>query len=261
MTAAEREDRTLSIFAYGALGRMGRLVLEAAAGTPRFRAAGGVDVAAGDDVKNATVPVYDRFPETLPDDTVVVDFSTRGAVGRLVADLGRRGIPLVSGTTGLGDDELEALRVYSEHSPVFYDTNMSYGVSVMKRMLGVAGPLMRGNADVEIVEMHHSGKRDFPSGTAYAIARVIDPDAAVVVGREVSGEPGRPAIHVHSGRLGGIFGDHRVIFASDDEMITLEHRALTRAVFAKGALRAARFVAGKKKGMFSMKDLLEVQNE
>lgn len=261
MTAAERDGRTISIFAYGALGRMGKLVLDAAAETPGFCAAGGVDVNAGDDAQNATVPVYTRFPGVLPQDTVVVDFSTHGAVGPLVAELGRRGIPLVSGTTGLGDDEMETLRVYSENSPVFYDSNMSYGVSVMKRMLEVAGPLMRGNADVEIVEMHHSGKRDFPSGTAYAIARVIDRDATVVSGRDTPGEPGRAVIRVHSGRLGGIFGDHRVVFASDDEMISLEHRALSRVVFAKGALRAARFVAGKSNGMFSMKDLLEAQNE
>ncbi len=261
MNGAIGEGKTVSIFVHGALGRMGRLVLEAAVGTAGFHAAGGVDVEAGADSRVGTLPIHARIPDGLPEDTVVVDFSTRGALGPLVETLGRRGIPLVSGTTGLEDDEIARLRAYSEHSPVFYDVNMSYGVSVVKRMLECAGPLMRGTADVEIVEMHHRGKIDYPSGTALAIARVIDPNAAVVSGRAATNRADAPVIRVHSARLGGVTGEHRVVFAMDEEMITLEHRALSRAVFAKGALRAARFIAWKTSGMFSMKDLLEARKE
>jgi 4-hydroxy-tetrahydrodipicolinate reductase len=261
MTRAGSNNKTVSIFVHGALGRMGRLVLDLAATTPGLSVVGGADLRAGDDEGRVGPPVDTGLPGELPGGTVVVDFSTRGAVGPLVEMLSGRGFPLVSGTTGLEESETHALRVYSENAPVFYDQNMSYGISVLKRMLATAGPLLRGIADVEILEIHHRGKRDYPSGTAYSIAYAIDPESSVVSGRESGEETSGPVIRVHSARVGGVAGDHRVVFASDEEMITVEHRALSRAVFARGALRAARFVASKTNGMFSMQDLLEAQNE
>ena len=260
MNDAAAKETTVSIFVHGALGRVGSITLGMASRTPGFEAVGGADVKAGETATGTAAPVTRELPHDLPRNTVVVDFSLAGAVAPLVDVLRARGHPLVSGTTGLGDDEVRALREYSEVAPVLYDENMSYGISVLKRILETAGPLLRGVAETEIVEFHHSGKRDCPSGTAKALARVIDPDAAPVSGRPAGGDRAA-VIPVHSGRVGGLPGEHRVVFATEEEMITLEHRAITRDVFARGALRAARFVAGRRSGFYSMKDLLEAQNE
>ncbi|UCH85643.1 MAG: 4-hydroxy-tetrahydrodipicolinate reductase [Candidatus Latescibacterota bacterium] len=252
---------TVPILVYGALGRMGSRVIDLATKTPGFEVVGGVDSRAGAAVQDPRVNVHERVPSDLPEGTVVIDFSLAGAVGPLVEAIAPLGRALVSGTTGLGEKEVDTLRAYSEVAPVLYDTNMSYGISVMKEILGVAARLLKDGTETEIVEFHHSGKRDYPSGTAFALAAVIDPDAAVVAGREADSSGSKAAIPVHSGRVGGLPGEHRVVFASDEEMITIEHRAITRDVFARGALRAARFVSAQPSGFYSMKDLLEAQNE
>jgi 4-hydroxy-tetrahydrodipicolinate reductase len=261
MSASNADNTQISVFVHGAFGRVGKITLDMAMRTPGFRAVGGADVKAGDGGENSDLPIHKGMPGGLPRETVIIDFSLSGAVAPLVESLRSRGNPLVSGTTGLDPAERDALRAYSEVAPVLYDENMSYGISAMKKILETASPLMRDIADVEIVEFHHSGKRDFPSGTAYALARVIDPDASVVTGRQTGQGAGSREIPIHSGRVGGLPGEHRVVFATDEEMITIEHRAITRDVFARGALRAARFVAGKRNGLFCMKDLLEAKNE
>ena len=123
----------------------------------------------------------------------------------------------------------------------------------------MATPFLSENFDVEIVEYHHSGKKDFPSGTTFGLARAIDPKATVIPGR-VSGEfsPSTRQIPAQSIRIGGIPGQHDVFFATQEEVICISHRALSREVFARGALHAARFVADKGPGMFSMEDLTGV---
>jgi len=261
MSAPKSDMTQVSVFVHGALGRVGKITLDMAMQTAGFNAVGGADVKAGDTPGKSDLPIHTGLPSDLARDAVVIDFSLAGAVAPLVESLRARGNPLVSGTTGLDKTEREALQTYSEVAPVLYDENMSYGISAMKKILETASPLMRDIADVEIVEFHHRGKLDYPSGTAYALARAIDPEASVVVGRKGARVEGGLEISVHSGRVGGLPGEHRVVFATDEEMITIEHRATTRDVFARGALRAARFVAGRRNGLYCMKDLLEAKNE
>jgi 4-hydroxy-tetrahydrodipicolinate reductase len=141
---------------------------------------------------------------------------------------------------------------------------MSYGISALKLLIGRARTHL-SDFDVEIVETHHRGKRDLPSGTAIALSRVLSPDSGHVIGREVTtarkdAGDALSAVPVHSVRAGGVPGEHRVIFASDDEVVELSHRALSREVFARGAIRAARFVTGRPPGLISMKELLESQH-
>jgi 4-hydroxy-tetrahydrodipicolinate reductase len=137
---------------------------------------------------------------------------------------------------------------------------MSYGISILKRLLAAAARVIDSDTDVEIVELHHRRKRDCPSGTTYALARALDPAARVVPGRNEP-DPGAGrgrVIRAHSLRLGGVVGEHRVYLAMGDEVLTVSHAALSREAFARGALRAIYFVAGKDRGMYSMEDLASV---
>ncbi|UCG51419.1 MAG: hypothetical protein JSW58_14725, partial [Candidatus Latescibacterota bacterium] len=183
MTTNDAKVSPISILVHGGTGRVGRTFLEVAAQSEGVEIRGILDVR-----RRAKTPVGPyRFFQTISDESlgvdVVVDFSVPEALGPLVEALRAGGVRLVCGTTGLGSVERGLLEAYSEQCAVFYDENMSYGVSVMKRMLETAGPLLRGVADVEIIEFHHRAKRDYPSGTAYALSRVIDPEAAPVCGR------------------------------------------------------------------------------
>jgi 4-hydroxy-tetrahydrodipicolinate reductase len=130
---------------------------------------------------------------------------------------------------------------------------------LLKSVLRTVSPWLTDSTDVEIVEFHHRDKVDFPSGTAIALAHSIAPDGQPIAGRGEFANPESTRVHIHSVRMGGVVGEHQVHFASDEEVITLSHRAISRNVFARGALRAARFVIGREKGLYTMNDLLEAQ--
>jgi 4-hydroxy-tetrahydrodipicolinate reductase len=247
----------IRILVHGGAGRMGRVVTALACATEGIVVRGVLDLRRRAHKGLEECPVVDHISGVTGDVDVVVDFSHPAALGPLVTALAGTGIRLVSGTTGLAEEERTLLKNYSQEAAVLYDENMSYGISVMKRLLSVAAPLWRGTADVEIVETHRRGKRDYPSGTAHALARALDPGARLVSGRGVSRVGAERMIHSHSLRLGGVVGDHEVYFAAEDEVMTVSHRALSREVFARGALHAVRFVVGKPPGMYSMDDLTE----
>lgn len=253
------------ILLHGAAGRMGSAIADLVAladGSADARIEGAIDLrrdgATAEALKARGFRVFGAVPARKPG-TVVIDFSNGEAVGPLTKALSGSKLPLVSGTTGLGSAERELLETYAEESPVFYDANMSYGISVLKKLLRVAAPLLTALADVEIVEFHHSRKADFPSGTALALARAIRPDGSAVAGRGEFSRPDGRRIHIHSVRAGGVSGDHDVHFGMDHEVLSLSHRALSRDVFARGAIRAARFVVKKQRGLFTMNDLLEAE--
>ena len=159
--------------------------------------------------------------------------------------------PLVSGTTGLSIEQLDTLHEYSGKAPVFYAENMSYGIAVLSELAATAGAMMGGSAEVEIVEAHHRGKKDAPSGTALSLARAV-------TGR--SGD-GLGDVVIHSIRAGGIPGDHQIVFATDEEVLTLSHRALSRQVFARGAILAAKYVRDLDPGFYRMPDLVRAERE
>ena len=241
-----------NIFLHGATGRMGRAIIEVAKDPQQPRLAGVLELRSGHIGESwSGYLVYDRIPDGGANGSVVVDFSRPEALSPLIDAVSSRGVSLVCGTTGLGATERGLLEKRSEVAPVFYDENMSYGISVLKYMLRDAAPRL-GGWDAEIVEYHHSGKHDYPSGTALALARILAAEDGIAVGRS----PERSDVHIHSVRAGDIPGEHQVIFASTGEVLTFAHRALSRAVFATGALRAARYIASKDKGMYNMEDLI-----
>jgi 4-hydroxy-tetrahydrodipicolinate reductase len=252
MTAAGAPT-PIEVLVHGGTGRMGRAVIAAAAATEGIRFAGILDTRGVPREQLECGPVFDHIPVGERGLPVVVDFSRPEAIGPLLGSLRGTGAKLVSGTTGLADGDRKMLEEYSEEAAVLYDENMSYGVAVMRALLrSASGPL--GKADVEIVEFHHRGKRDHPSGTTYALARAIDPFAVVIEGRGAVETSGRRVIRSHSARLGGVPGEHQVYFATDDEVVTISHRALTRDAFARGAIRAVFFVAAKAKGLYTAED-------
>jgi len=191
---------------------------------------------------------------------VVVDFSSPGATLELCEVAVRARTAIVSGTTGLGDDALAALDRASLHVAVAWEPNMSVGVHVLSALVARAIAMLGAEFDVEIVEAHHRLKVDAPSGTALRLAEVARDargGARFVHGRE--GRPGARApaeIGVHAVRGGDVVGDHTVLLLGSGERIELVHRASSRELFASGALRVARWIAGKGPGRYRMEDVL-----
>jgi len=191
---------------------------------------------------------------------VVIDFSTPGATAALAEVASSAGIAIVSGTTGLGDEARAALDRASAKVAVAWEPNMSIGVHVfgelVKRAIAMLGP----EFDVEIVETHHRQKVDAPSGTALRLAEIAK--TAMSGARLVHGREGRPGartgteIGMHAMRGGDVIGDHSVHLLGAGERLELVHRASSRDLFASGALRVARWIAGRGAGVYTMMDVL-----
>jgi 4-hydroxy-tetrahydrodipicolinate reductase len=169
----------------------------------------------------------------------------------------------VIGTTGLDDDQIDAVVAASSEVPVVFAPNMSVGVNVLLELVTRAAEMLGHDYDVEIVETHHRFKKDAPSGTALKLAERIaetlkrDPATDLVYGRQgKTGLRGHQEIGVHAVRAGDVVGEHVVTFATLGERLELTHRAHSRETFARGALRAARFVVGKPVGLYTMADVL-----
>ncbi len=258
MTMAGSSAPPIDVFVHGGAGRVGRVLIELCGLTEGVRLKGLLDTRVVGRESVEDLAIFDHISREGERPAVVVDFSCADAMGGLAAALAGSGAGLVSGTTGLGERERSLLKNYSEESAVLYDTNMSYGITVMKRLLRATAPLLGDEADVEIVECHHRWKRDHPSGTTFSLARAIDPNATVVSGRSGEAAARGRAIRAHSIRLGGVPGEHRVYFGTQDEVLWISHAVLSREAFARGALRAVRFIAGKDRGMFSMEDLASI---
>lgn len=215
----------------GIRGRMGAAVAEQVAADAATTLAGGIVRPGGETAAGETRLETD--PDALlPDIDVLIDVSLPDATPGLIVACLRHGTPLVCGVTGLDPATMSTLREASAAIPVWYARNLSHGVATLLRLLPALAEELMGY-DVSIVERHHSRKRDAPSGTALALANAT------------GGEP-----QVVSIRAGGIAGEHAVAFTSDTEEIVVEHRALSRAAFAAGAVRAARTLHGAAPGWY-----------
>ena len=248
----------LKIALSGCNGRMGRAITELASQR------GDLEIVAGFDAvptKLSTYPVYaDPFEYTGEVD-VCVDFSAASALDHLLAYCVPRGIPLLLATTGHSDAQLAALRTASEQIAVFKSPNMSLGVSVLRDLVCRATRILGADYDIEIVERHHNQKLDAPSGTALALAHDVQAElpfeAELVYDRHERREK-RPKneIGMHALRGGTIVGEHEVMFAGTNEVISISHSAQSREVFASGALHAAKYLAGREPGIYDMRDLV-----
>ena len=189
---------------------------------------------------------------------VALDFSYPGNLESLLACAVTKKIPLVIGTTGLSEEQGEAIRKASGEIPIVWADNFSTGVTVLCRLARLAAQSLGDDFDIEIVETHHRLKEDAPSGTAKQLLSYIDPehDYRIVCGRE--GRPGKRGheIGVHAVRGGTVAGEHSVHFLGQMEEIELHHRADSREIFARGALKAAAFAIQAKPGLYNMEDIL-----
>jgi 4-hydroxy-tetrahydrodipicolinate reductase len=238
----------LKILLNGSRGRMGAAV---AAAAPKM----GVTLAAstdqGDDVAAAMASA-----------DVVVDFSSAKATEALLTLAAAAGKPVVIGTTGHSAEEKAALLKIAARVPCVWTGNFSVGVNLLYALTRRAARALGDDFDAEVIEMHHRMKVDAPSGTAARLLEIILEErkldrGALRHGREgITGARKTAEVGVHSLRGGDVVGDHTVIFAGTGERIELTHRALDRAVFAQGALRAAQWVVGKKPGVYDMQDVL-----
>jgi 4-hydroxy-tetrahydrodipicolinate reductase len=247
----------------GALGRMGTLVIQEAA------RAGDMELVAGFDAIGAgrrplfggvlvsdAVQLQDVLSSTRPD--VLIDFTVAAAAVENVCVAAQEGIDLVVGTTGFSPDQLSRMRAAIEgRVAAVISPNFSVGVNLFWKLIAAASEALK-DYDIEVVEAHHNQKKDAPSGTALATVEVIKKalgEVEVVHGREGVRLRGRE-IGVHAVRAGDIVGDHTVLFAGPGERLEIKHQAHSRTAFASGAVRAARFVANKSPGIYSMADVL-----
>ena len=244
----------IKIILHGCCGRMGHIITEICEKDENTQIVAGVD-AFGD--AYAGYPVF-RALSDCPEADVVIDFSTASAMDGLLAYCSEKKLPVVVCTTGLSEEQMEVLHKTADSIAVLKSANMSVGINLLEVLIAQAAPkLAAAGFDIEIVEKHHNQKIDAPSGTALALAdaanSALGNEYEYVYDRTVRREK-RPVkeIGISAVRGGTIVGDHDVIFAGQDEVITLSHRAYSRAVFGKGAVTAAKFLAGKEAGFYTM---------
>ena len=263
----------LKLIVCGICGRMGTALLDLVRESEDFSIVAGVDNNAGVNSKeftqNPVLPVFPTIEKVCIDADCVISFMPPTATYENMALLEyciKTKLPVVIGTTGLSGDFLHEMEKASESTAVLYSSNMSYGVNLVLEIVSrFSGNLIGEGFHVEIVEAHHGRKIDAPSGTALKLADTINKTVDIPMGyvydRSKTSEARRDdEIGIQSLRGGGIFGEHKIVFAGEHEVVEVSHRALSRQVFASGALKAAKFLKGKTPGMYYMKDLMENDN-
>ena len=248
----------LKILLSGACGRMGRQVAQLAEDEQAAIAAG-VDVRAE---KWSDFPVYPSFSLLQEEADVIVDFSRPEGLPALLAYAKEHRLPLVLAATGYNDEDLNAIRDAAKTIPVFRSANMSLGVYVLRTLARQAAKLLP-DFDIEIIEKHHNQKIDAPSGTALMLYDAVsNPDTLPVFGRNGRTQKReKNEIGIHAIRGGSVPGDHEVGFYGPSEVVTLTHSAQDRSIFARGALRAARFISTQKPGEYDMDALAQAMLE
>jgi 4-hydroxy-tetrahydrodipicolinate reductase len=263
---------TLRVAVAGASGRMGQMLIEAVAAHSDLVLSGALDVAGsatiGKDAfaslgRDSGVRITSDLRVGLAHTDVLIDFTRPEGTLAHVALCRELGVKAVIGTTGLTAAQKAEIAAHAEHIAIVMAPNMSVGVNVALKLLDVAARALDDSFDVEIVEMHHKHKIDAPSGTALQMGEVVAAargrrldDRAVYARHGETGARERGSIGFASLRGGDVVGDHTVVFAGNGERIEISHRSASRATYAEGSLRAARFLAGKTKGLFGMNDVL-----
>jgi 4-hydroxy-tetrahydrodipicolinate reductase len=248
----------IKILMSGCSGKMGQVISSLVASDEAVKIVGGFDLVE----KNNDYPVFaDPWKCDIEAD-VIIDFSHPSAFEGLTAYARDKKIPLVMCTTGLSKSQIEELDIISKDIPVFFSANMSLGVNLLIDLVKKAAKFLENNFDIEIVEKHHNQKIDAPSGTALAIAdsinSVLNEKQEYIYDRHSRRKKRSPKeIGIHAVRGGTIVGDHSVIFAGNDEIIEINHMAMSKDIFAVGALRAAKYLANQTPGLYGMSEMLE----
>ena len=248
----------IKIALVGANGRMGQVISRMAAESEEVKIVCGIDI---NTQKNFDYPVYESFDYVTEEIDVIIDFSHHNSLLGTLCFATKNEKPAVIATTGLTEENKECLNVASKKIPIFFSANMSLGVNLIIELAKKATQILKG-FDIEIIEKHHNQKLDAPSGTALAIADAInetlDEPSEYIYDRHSSRKKrSKNEIGMHAVRGGTIVGEHDVLFAGCDEIIEIKHTATSREIFASGALSAAIFMYGKKRGMYSMSELIK----
>lgn len=254
----------INLIIIGIRGRMGQVVAEAASvNHETFKIAAGIDINenAGDHIEK--YPVYPSLRDFSGEADVIIDFSHHTAIEGILTYAQKNRLAVVIATTGHTEEENLKIKEASQKIPVFYSRNMSIGVNLIIELCKQAAAALDG-FNIEIIERHHNKKLDAPSGTALMIAEAVSESVAdkyspeyVYSRKEKKEARGKNEIGIHSLRGGTIVGDHEVVFAGCDEVVTISHNAASRDIFAQGAIRAAVFIMGKPAGFYCMKDLID----
>ena len=237
-----------SVIVTGALGRMGSITVQKVTDAPDLTLAAGVDVMGG--VKT--------LEDVSGQAQVLIDFSHHTAAPAIMAWAAKHNVAVVMCTTGHTEEETAAIRAAGEKIPVFYSANMSVGVALLAELAKKTAAVFP-DADIEIVETHHNRKADAPSGTALMLGRAIQEvrsQSVFQLGRAGMQKRTPQEIGFHAIRRGNVPGIHEIIVSTDTQSITLRHEVYDRALFADGALTAARFLLGKEPGLYDMADML-----
>lgn len=243
----------------GCNGKMGQTISSLIAADEEIEIVAGID--AYDKGQNA-YPVFTDIQQCEIAADALIDFSTAAAVDKLLDYCVEKKLPCVLCTTGLSDAQLAKVEEAAAKTAILKSANMSLGINMLLKMLKEAvSVLAPAGFDIDIVEKHHNQKLDAPSGTALALAdsmkEELDDGYGYVYDRSTKREKrSTKEIGISAVRGGTIVGDHDVIFAGADEVITFSHRAYSKAVFGKGAIQAAKFLAGKPAGMYDMSDVI-----
>ena len=220
----------------GCFGRMGKCVIDEVENFPEISISSGIDKS---NRKSDLFPVFDCADKIDVKSDVVLDFSNPSALDSLLEFSIKKSISLVICTTGYSEDQIEKIKKASEKIPIFFSSNTSLGINVMINLSKMAKSILGSEFDIEIIEKHHNKKIDAPSGTALIKRK-----------RE------KNEIGISSVRCGGIMGEHEIIFASENEILSLKHSISSRRVLAKGALEAVKFIINQDAGLYSMEDLI-----
>lgn len=250
----------IKVILNGANGAMGKVVAELVASDDNMEIVAGVDL--NTDTKSV-FPIFDDIRKIDIEADAVIDFASVKAVDNLLDFIEEKKISAVICTTGLSDAQIDRIKELSSAVPILRSANMSLGINILSKVLADIAPTLRkAGFDIEIVEAHHRRKLDAPSGTAILLADAVNKNMyeklEYTYDRSKRHEPRKDdEIGLSSVRGGTIVGDHDVIFAGEDEVISFNHRAYSRKIFANGAISAAKFLVGKSKGLYDMSDVIK----
>lgn len=246
------------IIMHGCNGTMGQVIVNIVKQDKKAEIVAGIDLV--NNIEN-DFPVFTDIDQCDVEADVIIDFCSSKATDKLLSFCKRTKMPVVLCTTGLSQEQLEDVKETSKVAAVFKSANMSLGITVLNKLLKEAAQVLAEDFDIEIVEKHHNQKVDAPSGTALMLADSINEalgnEYQYVYDRsQVREKRSKKEIGFSAVRGGTIVGEHEVIFAGTDEVIEFKHTAYSKAIFAKGAVAAAKFLKGKEAGMYDMSDVV-----
>lgn len=248
----------VNVLISGASGRMGRVISDIIKSRDDMQVVAGLDMAEN---MSGEFPIYESLQDVNEDVNCIVDFSHPLAIDNLIDYALDKKLPLVLCTTGYDDEQISKMKSASQSIPVFFSMNMSLGINMLIDLAKKVNKVFGNQFDIEIIEKHHNQKIDAPSGTAYMIADAINS----VNDDKYHYEYNRNAVRkkrdtneigIHAIRGGTIVGEHEVLFAGRDEVLKISHTAMSREIFAVGAVNAIKFLSCKNPGMYSMSDMM-----